>query len=169
MTCNGPQPPPLQGIHHLKLPVSDLDTSLTFYERAFGARRIPEADHRRVADGSLYAYILTVPGLGTALELRLDPERAERHRLFDPVTIAVRDRATLDAWDEYLTGQGIVHSEVHFLAANRQPCRPPTLTPGNSCPSSPDRLQKHSRRLGHTCIGIRVGPVCRGVRSRYWR
>ena len=25
-----PQPPPLQGIHHLKLPVSDLDTSLTF-------------------------------------------------------------------------------------------------------------------------------------------
>ncbi len=112
MTDNGPQPPPLQGIHHLKLPVSDLDTSLTFYERAFGARRIPEADHRHASDGSLYAYILAVPGLGTALELRLDPERAERHRLFDPVTIAVRDRATLAAWDEYLTGQGIVHSEV---------------------------------------------------------
>ena len=113
MTDNEPQlPPPLQGIHHLKLPVSDLDTSLAFYERAFGARRIPEADHRRVSDGSLYAYILAVPGLGTALELRLDPERAERHRLFDPVTIAVRDRATLGAWDDYLTGQGIVHSEV---------------------------------------------------------
>ena len=43
MTGNEPQPPPLQGIHHLKLPVSDLDTSLTFYERAFGGRRIPEA------------------------------------------------------------------------------------------------------------------------------
>jgi hypothetical protein len=39
-------------------------------------------------------------------------KRAERHRLFDPVTIAVRDRATLAAWDEYLTGQGIAHSEV---------------------------------------------------------
>jgi catechol 2,3-dioxygenase-like lactoylglutathione lyase family enzyme len=112
MTDNEPQPPPLQGIHHLKLPVSDLDTSLTFYERAFGARRIPEADHRRASDGSLYAYILAVPGLGTALELRLDPARAERHRQFDPVTIAVRDRATLAAWDEYLTAQGIVHSEV---------------------------------------------------------
>ena len=106
MTGNESAPPPLQGIHHLKLPVSDLDASLTFYERAFGGRRIPEADHRRASDGSLYAYILTVPGLGTALELRLDPERAERHRLFDPVTIAVRDRATLDAWDEYLTGSG---------------------------------------------------------------
>ena len=112
MTGNEPQPPPLQGIHHLKLPVSDLDASLIFYERAFGGRRIPEADHRRASDGSLYAYILTIPGLGTALELRLDPERAERHRLFDPVTIAVRDRATLAAWDEYLTSQGIVHSEV---------------------------------------------------------
>jgi hypothetical protein len=33
-------------------------------------------------------------------------------RHFDPVTIAVRDRATLDAWDEYLTSQGIIHSEV---------------------------------------------------------
>jgi catechol 2,3-dioxygenase-like lactoylglutathione lyase family enzyme len=104
--------PPLQGIHHLKVPVSDLDASLTFYQRAFGARRIPEADHRRESDGSLYAYILAVPGLGTALELRLDPERAERHRLFDPVTIAVSDRATLGAWDEYLTAKAILHSEV---------------------------------------------------------
>ena len=112
MTGNEPATPPLQGIHHLKLPVSDLDTSLIFYERAFGGRRIPEADHRRASDGSLYAYILVIPGLGTALELRLDPERAERHRLFDRVTIAVRDRATLAAWDEYLTSQGIVHSEV---------------------------------------------------------
>ena len=52
MTHNEPAPPPLQGIHHLKLPVSDLDTSLTFYQRAFGARRIPAADHRRASDGS---------------------------------------------------------------------------------------------------------------------
>ena len=59
MTGNEPAPPPLQGIHHLKLPVSDLDTSLIFYERAFGGRRIPEADHRR-PDGSR-AYILTSP------------------------------------------------------------------------------------------------------------
>jgi catechol 2,3-dioxygenase-like lactoylglutathione lyase family enzyme len=45
------------------VPVSDLDASLTFYQRAFGARRIPEADHRRESGGSLYAYILAVPGL----------------------------------------------------------------------------------------------------------
>ena len=102
--------PPLQGIHHLKVPVSDLDASLTFYRRAFGARRIPEADHRRESDGSLYAYILAVPGLGAALELRLDPEQAERHRFFDPVTIAVSDRATLGAWDKYLLSLAVLRS-----------------------------------------------------------
>jgi catechol 2,3-dioxygenase-like lactoylglutathione lyase family enzyme len=125
MTDNEPAPPPLQGIHHLKLPVTDLDTSLAFYQRAFGARRIPEADHRRASDGSLYAYILAVPGLGTALELRLDPGRAERHRLSDPVTTAVGDRATLAARDQYLTGR-----------ASSTPRSSPLSRPGSlSCPT----------------------------------
>src|ERR1700737_1727538 len=93
--------PELKGIHHLKMPVSNLATSLDFYERALGARRIAEADHRR-GDGSLFAYILAVPGLGTKLELRLHPQRAKSHAGFDPVTIAVEDRAVLDRWIDYL-------------------------------------------------------------------
>jgi len=104
--------PELKGIHHLKLAVSDLDTSLQWYESAFSAVRISEADHRRATDGSLYAYILTVPGLGTLLELRLHPERARAHRLFDPITIAVEDRAALGQWDTFLTERKIVHSPV---------------------------------------------------------
>jgi catechol 2,3-dioxygenase-like lactoylglutathione lyase family enzyme len=36
--------PPLQGTHHLKPPISDLDASLTFYQRTLGARRIPETN-----------------------------------------------------------------------------------------------------------------------------
>lgn len=103
--------PRLQGIHHLKIPVSDLGISLDFYERAFGARRIPEADHRR-GDGSLFAYILVVPGLGTKLELRLHPQRAKTHAGFDPITIAVEDRAVLDQWIDYLDEVGVRHSPV---------------------------------------------------------
>ena len=34
--------PPLQGIHHLKLAVTDLDRSLSFYQELFGAKRIPQ-------------------------------------------------------------------------------------------------------------------------------
>ena len=104
--------PQLKGIHHIKLAVSALAPSLKFYEEALGAKRIPEADHIREDDGSVYAYILEVPGLGAALELRLNPEQAKKHYLFDPVTIAVADRKVLDSWGKYLTEHGLMHSPV---------------------------------------------------------
>ena len=46
------------------------------------------------------------------LELRLNPERARAHRLFDPVTISVDDREALRRWDAYLTDKSILHSPV---------------------------------------------------------
>jgi catechol 2,3-dioxygenase-like lactoylglutathione lyase family enzyme len=104
--------PPLKGIHHVKLAVSDLDRALKFYETALGAQRLPQADHRHEADGSLYAYIVDVPGLGALLELRLDPDEAKKHSHFDSLTVAVEDRSALDAWDRSLTEKGIVHSPI---------------------------------------------------------
>lgn len=104
--------PPLQGIHHLKLAVTDLDRSLHFYETSLGAKRIPQADHKRESDGALYAYILDVPNLGSKLELRLNPVQAQKHRHFDPVTIAVKDRAALEQWQSYLDEQKIPHSPI---------------------------------------------------------
>jgi catechol 2,3-dioxygenase-like lactoylglutathione lyase family enzyme len=104
--------PPLMGIHHIKFAVSDLDRSLHFYEAFLGAKRIPEADHRRAADGSPYAYVLEVPGLGCWFELLLNPEQAKMHRRLDPLTIAVKDRRTLEAWDNLLTEMKISHSPL---------------------------------------------------------
>lgn len=105
------EPAPLRGIHHLKVAVSDLEESLRFYERALNASRLPEADHL-AADGSTYALVLDVPGLGAMLELRLDPEQAERHRFFDAVTIAVDDRSALAGWEQLLTARRIPHSRI---------------------------------------------------------
>ena len=104
--------PDLEGIHHIKFAVAELARSLKFYEDALGAKRIPAADHFREDDGSLYAYILDVPGLGAGLELRLNPEQAKKHYLFDPVTIAVEDRKALDQWSAYLAAKEIKHSPV---------------------------------------------------------
>ena len=104
--------PALLGVHHLKLPVSDLARSLQFYERVFGATRIPEADHRRHSDGTLYAHILIVPGLGTLLELRLHPSRALAHSGFNPIVLSVADRSALAAWVDRLDAVGAPHSPI---------------------------------------------------------
>ena len=104
-------PPVLQGIHHLKFPASDLERSLAFYERSLGGQRIAAWDHFH-KDGSRYAIILDVPGLGTKLELRLDPKQAVAQRGFDPVTIAVQDRAALATWASHLDAEGIEHSPI---------------------------------------------------------
>ena len=104
--------PSIDGLHHLKLPVCDLERALAFYQRVLGAERVTEADHHREEDGALYAMILKVPGLGALLELRLNPEQAERQRGFDPFTIAVADRATLERWAAFLDGIAVPHSPV---------------------------------------------------------
>lgn len=103
--------PVLQGVHHLKFPVTNLERSLAFYERALGGSRKAAWDHHH-KDGTRYAMILEVPGLGAYLELRLDPTQAGAQRGFDPLTIAVQDRAALAAWSRHLDDAGIEHSPV---------------------------------------------------------
>jgi catechol 2,3-dioxygenase-like lactoylglutathione lyase family enzyme len=103
--------PPLRGIHDLKFAVSDLDESLRFYERALGANHVPELDHTR-DEGTRFAVVVEVPGLGTVLQLRLDPERAARQAMFDPLAIAVDDLAALERWDTALTQLGVLHSPI---------------------------------------------------------
>jgi catechol 2,3-dioxygenase-like lactoylglutathione lyase family enzyme len=102
---------PLRGIHHLKFAVSDLDRALDFYQQALGARRIPQLDHRH-DNGTPYAYILELQGLGTYLELRLNPAQAAKHRRFDSLTITVDDRTALEQWDQHLTTLRLPHSPV---------------------------------------------------------
>jgi catechol 2,3-dioxygenase-like lactoylglutathione lyase family enzyme len=55
-----PTRPEIGGIHHLKLPVTDLERSVRWYSDVLGARRLTELDHRR-PDGALFAVILDVP------------------------------------------------------------------------------------------------------------
>ena len=103
--------PPLKGIHHLKFAVSNLSRSLQFYEEVFHAKRIVEWDHKH-PDGSIYAHILEIPGLGTYLELRLNAEHAEKHRLFNVLTIAIEDRASLEQWANEFDRLNVPHSPI---------------------------------------------------------
>jgi catechol 2,3-dioxygenase-like lactoylglutathione lyase family enzyme len=103
--------PNFLNIHHLKFAVSDLDRSLEFYSRIFGATRLPRLDHVN-AGGQLYAIIMDVPNLGTPLELRLSAEHAARQKGFDPITLSVEGRADLRKWVEHLDAERVLHSPI---------------------------------------------------------
>ena len=103
--------PGIAGIHHLKLPVTDLKRSLEWYETVLGGVRQPHFDHF-LPDGTLFAYILEVPRLGYPLELRLAPGMAKNMRGFDPIVFAVQGHSDLKKWEHFLTSVGIEHSGV---------------------------------------------------------
>src|SRR5712672_3381345 len=102
--------PVLSGIHHVKIPVTDLNRSIDWYGRVFGfavTTKFPEAD------GVVLGVAGTVPGLGeTQLTLRANPEAAHGCAGFDPVSFAVDGHADIEAWGAHLDGLGIAHSPV---------------------------------------------------------
>jgi catechol 2,3-dioxygenase-like lactoylglutathione lyase family enzyme len=102
--------PDLDGIHHLKIPVSDLARSLPWYQQVLGlavALEFPDAD------GVMRGVAGAVPGLGgTLLALREDPGAAAGVRGFDPVAFAVNGQDGLRAWTVHFDGHGIGHTPV---------------------------------------------------------
>ena len=57
-----PAPPPLDGLHHLKIPVTDPVAAAGWWKRLLGAARLPQWDHVD-ADGTLFGVLIQVPGL----------------------------------------------------------------------------------------------------------
>ncbi|UXX96631.1 VOC family protein [Streptomyces sp. AD2-2] len=99
------------GIHHIKLPVTDLERSTEWYTTVLGARRLTRLDHRR-PDGTLFAVILDIPGIAGRVELRLDPATAKSVSGYDFLTLAVADRSTMDSWVTRLDSLGVHHSPL---------------------------------------------------------
>lgn len=102
--------PRLAGVHHVKIPVTDLARSRDWYGRVFGFRVTWEfPDEEGVARGVAGE----VPGFGdTILALRENPQAARGSKGFDPVGFAVADRADAQAWATHLDTLGIPHSPV---------------------------------------------------------
>jgi catechol 2,3-dioxygenase-like lactoylglutathione lyase family enzyme len=103
--------PPLLGLHHLKLPVSDLDVSIDWYRRVFDAEYLSQFDH---VDGSgvRYAVIISVPGPPAPVELRWAPQAARAINGYDPIDLAVDSVDALRAWVRHLDDLGVDHSGV---------------------------------------------------------
>ena len=102
--------PELAGIHHVKMPVTDLDRSRDWYGRVLGFKVTYEFQD---ADGVVRGVAGEVPGLGDSmLCLRVNSQAAQGCQGFDPASFAVRDKADVEAWAAHLDTLGVPHSPV---------------------------------------------------------
>ncbi|KAH8899789.1 Glyoxalase/Bleomycin resistance protein/Dihydroxybiphenyl dioxygenase [Thozetella sp. PMI_491] len=110
--------PPLSGLHHLRIPVTDIERSLKYYTEVLGFTHIEKFDHRLPADHNrLFAVILSHPTLGIPngipqIELRHAPNHASRSAGWYPFCLEVETRADVDTWVEWLDKHGVDHSPV---------------------------------------------------------
>jgi catechol 2,3-dioxygenase-like lactoylglutathione lyase family enzyme len=101
--------PALAGIHHLKLPVRDLQRSAEWYGRVLGYEVLVEF----VEQGTLMGVGMEHSAGGPSFALRLDPERAAAAAGFDYFSIGVPDEKTIRELAERLDELGIDHGGVH--------------------------------------------------------
>jgi catechol 2,3-dioxygenase-like lactoylglutathione lyase family enzyme len=99
----------LAGIHHVKLPVTDLARSREWYQSRLGY----EVQIEFVEQGTLMGYVLIHPNGGPTLALRLNPERARAAAGFDYFAIGVPAKEAIDQLAARLTALGEQHAGVH--------------------------------------------------------
>ncbi|MVU82593.1 VOC family protein [Nocardia sp. ET3-3] len=75
------------------------------------ATHVRKFDHRH-PDGTVFAVIMSLPGVNIPLELRLSPAATTAAAGSDPVTFGVTDLDALRRWVTHLDGLGIDHSPV---------------------------------------------------------
>lgn len=102
--------PTLDGVHHLKLPVTDLTRSIDWYRSRLGYEVVIVFRDR----GERTGVSMTHPRGGPMLGLVQSPDKARAAAGFDYFSIAVPDRTRLLELAEHLTELGERHAGVHF-------------------------------------------------------
>jgi catechol 2,3-dioxygenase-like lactoylglutathione lyase family enzyme len=102
--------PVLDGIHHIKIPVTDLERSRAWYGSRLGYRTQVEF----VEKGVLMGISMRHPNGGPDLALRLNPERSAGLGDFDFFAVGVPDKEAMDALARHLSDLGEQHAGVHF-------------------------------------------------------
>ena len=103
-----PDAPVLDGIHHLKLPVTDLGRSLAWYQARLGYEVLFEF----VEDGVRMGVSMTHPAGGPDLALRCDPDRARAAAGFDYFAIGVPGHDAIEALAARFDSTGDAHLGV---------------------------------------------------------
>src|SRR5512146_2221999 len=109
--------PAITGIHHLSLTVSDIEASLAWYQRLFGADRLPTIFPHYEREDTGYGVLLVEPRSGVILGLHTntanDGKQFDEARTgLDHVGLNVATREDLQAWTAWLDELGIEHSGI---------------------------------------------------------
>jgi len=104
--------PTLAGVHHVKLPVTDIDRSSAWYASRLGYRPVIEFRKHQRRTG----VVMNHPSGGPQLGLVQLPEKARQSAGFDYFSIGVPDRARLDELAAHLSGLGEQHAGVQFAS-----------------------------------------------------
>src|SRR5262249_8209617 len=107
-----PDAPALAGVHHLKLPVTDLPRSREWYRSRLGY----QVQMEFVEQGQLMGYALAHPRGAPPLGLRLDPARAQAAAGFDYFAFGVPDKEAIDQLAARLDALGEQHAGVHWAS-----------------------------------------------------
>lgn len=107
-----PDAPALAGVHHLKLPVTDLARSREWYRSRLGY----QVQIEFIEQGKLMGYALNHPRGGPMLGLRLDPARARAAAGFDYFALGVPDKQAIDQLAARLDALGERHAGVHWAS-----------------------------------------------------
>ena len=100
--------PALDGIHHLKVHVTDVRRSARWYERTLGYKPLMEF----VEGSRLVGYGMSHPKGGTPLTLRLDHEQARKTAGWVYFEMGVPDTVALNELAEWLDGLDVRHGPV---------------------------------------------------------
>lgn len=95
----------ISGIHHVKLPVSDVARSQAWYHRVLGFETLVEFEE----DGVVAGVALQRDGCQPHLALRHDPDRARALSGFNVVALLVPSRDDVQRWSARLDDLGEPH------------------------------------------------------------
>jgi len=99
--------PPLDGIHHVRVPVSDIAVSREWYPDVLGFVPILDYEEEDRVVGVALAH-----GSGVTIGIHLDPPRARALAGFCVLALEVPGQEALAAWVDHLDAKAVAHSGV---------------------------------------------------------
>jgi catechol 2,3-dioxygenase-like lactoylglutathione lyase family enzyme len=107
----------MAGFHHFSATVTDLEASVSWYQRVLGLERVPQRFPHYGDEESGYGILLM--DLDAEIIIGLHHHVANDGRRFDEartgldhIGISVQNRSDLNSWVSWLDAQGVAHSGV---------------------------------------------------------